>query len=212
MEGRLQWARRLGVWSVVSVLLIMVLGAWVKANGAGLACPDWPACYGRYLPPFPSADSGGTYEGEPVPYTHAQVLYEWVHRAVVSLAIIPVAAFALVTATSRSFGAPLRVIPSVALGLFLFQALVGALTVFTGNPPWATTWHLLNATLILVALVVAASHAYFVVPRPSVAKRTYRFTPSVHARGKGFTYPAEADVPAAPPGRFPGEATEERHG
>ena len=26
---------------------VIVLGAWVRATGSGLSCPDWPTCYGR---------------------------------------------------------------------------------------------------------------------------------------------------------------------
>jgi fused signal recognition particle receptor len=33
------------------VLLVVFVGAWVSATGAGLACPDFPTCRGEYLPP-----------------------------------------------------------------------------------------------------------------------------------------------------------------
>src|SRR3990172_1071506 len=29
---------------------LIVLGALVRAHGAGLACPDWPLCFGEAMP------------------------------------------------------------------------------------------------------------------------------------------------------------------
>ena len=29
---------------------LIVLGALVRAHGAGLACPDWPLCFGEFVP------------------------------------------------------------------------------------------------------------------------------------------------------------------
>jgi heme A synthase len=103
------------------------------------------------------------------------------------------------------------------MGLYLFQGLLGALTVVLrpANPPWATTWHLFNAILLLVVLVVATCHAYLVKQAAPVHIRKFSFTPSVHA-ARGYTYPdgrkAGPKEPAPEPqGPFPGE-TEERHG
>src|SRR3990172_2660892 len=34
----------------MAIFFLMVFGGYVKAIGAGLACPDWPLCYGQLLP------------------------------------------------------------------------------------------------------------------------------------------------------------------
>src|SRR5262245_49023267 len=31
---------------------LIVLGALVRAHEAGLACPDWPLCFGEFVPRF----------------------------------------------------------------------------------------------------------------------------------------------------------------
>lgn len=156
---RLLWLRRLSLLCVAMTLVLMALGAWVKATGSGLACPDWPQCYGEWLPPFPSQDNGGTHEGQPVPYTQAQVLYEWGHRAVVSLLLLPLAAFAFLALRSPDAHLLLRRLPVAAFLMYFAQAGLGAVTVVTGNPAWATTAHMVLATIFLTTLVVAATVA-----------------------------------------------------
>ncbi len=180
MEQRIPLLRRLGLLSVGLTILLMVLGAWVKANGAGLSCPDWPACYGKLLPPFPSYENGGTWHGQPVLYSQAQELYEWGHRAVVSLLFVPLAAFALVAAFGKTLRPALRWLPLAALGLYFFQAFLGAVTVLTGNPPWATTFHLATAVAFLTTQLVATCAAYFAPTAPTRLEPT---TPTAAAPG-----------------------------
>jgi len=214
MTRRIQLARRLGVASVALTFLLMILGAWVKANDAGLSCPDWPACYGEWLPPFPSYENGGTWDTDgdgdldPITYTQAQVLYEWTHRAVVGIIIVPVAAFALVTGLSPQLRPALRRLPAAAVGIYFLQAALGAITVITGNPPWATTMHLAMAVVWFATLLVATCFA-FLAPLP-VAKPEQEnpFGPRPGTPGMRFVYPGEET--AGPPALYPGE--EPRHG
>jgi heme a synthase len=125
---------------VAGVFVLIVLGALVRAHGAGLACPDWPLCF-----------------GEVVPRLDAKVAFEYGHRVVagsVAIAFAALAVLALRDRESRRSVGPLLAVAALLLGL---QILLGALTVWKLLASWSVTSHLLvgnafAAVLLLVAL------------------------------------------------------------
>ena len=132
-------ARRLAAGFVALLGLtwaLIVLGALVRAHAAGLACPDWPLCFGELVPRF-----------------NLQVAFEWAHRVTagaVSLAFAALAALALRRDATRRVTARLLAIAALLLAL---QILLGALTVWHLLAYWSVTAHLLTGTSFALALL-----------------------------------------------------------
>lgn len=118
---------------------LIVLGALVRAHDAGLACPDWPLCF-----------------GEVIPRMNLKVAFEWGHRLLagsVSICFVVLALLTLRQPAARARCGRLLVVAALLLGA---QVLLGALTVWQLLASWTVTSHLITGNAFAVALLWTA--------------------------------------------------------
>jgi len=109
---------RLAGWVALGASLLTVglvaYGAWVRASGSGLGCPDWPLC-----------------KGSVVPVLEGDTAIEFGHRLFAGITMLVAAAAALLAWRSRAENRVAAWLITGALGAILLQAALGGATVLT---------------------------------------------------------------------------------
>jgi heme A synthase len=129
-------ASRVAFAAVAAVFVLMTLGNVVSATGSGLACPDWPLCHGSVIPPL-----------------RPDVLIEYGHRLAALAASVLILATTIVT-LARTRAPGLRRLAWLVPILLAAQIALGGVTVLLKLPDLISTAHLINALLILAALII----------------------------------------------------------
>ncbi len=138
---RAQW---FGFGLVIGLLALTTLGGIVRVTDSGLACPDWPGCYGAVIP------SGDFGEHEAY-----QVWLEWTHRLVAALLGFVIIGWAIYTLRRWKHARRVWLTSAVAVALLAVQVILGGLTVTEQLEDEIVTSHL--ATAMLITMLVTAS-------------------------------------------------------
>jgi cytochrome c oxidase assembly protein subunit 15 len=127
------------VFTACATFVLIIAGALVTSNDAGLSIPDWPTSFGSFT----------------VPPLHGGIQYEWSHRAIagsIVLLTLTIAIWTMVAERRRW----MKLLGLAALGTVMAQAVLGGLTVLLMQPPWVSSAHAAVAqTFFCIAVLIA---------------------------------------------------------
>ncbi len=151
--------RRLATLTVCAVYFLILVGGIVRASGAGMGCPDWPTCFGKWVPPTEESQLPADYhERYAIGYENTQfnpvkTWTEYLNRLTgVTIGIL----IFLTVWRSRIYLKGDKAVFYISLAVFLlvgFQGWLGSTVVASNLKPVIITMHMLLALLIVALLV-----------------------------------------------------------
>lgn len=163
--------RRLGTLTIFAVYFVILVGGIVRASGAGMGCPDWPTCFGQWVPPTEESQLPANYHEiyaqrgyENTQFNPVKTWTEYTNR----LVGVTIGFLIFLTAwSSRIFLKTDKTIFYLALSSFFlvgFQGWLGSTVVASNLKPFMITLHMLLALFIVALLIytIARSQREFI--------------------------------------------------
>ncbi|RRA99013.1 COX15/CtaA family protein [Larkinella rosea] len=160
IDKREQLFRRLALLTVITIYLLIVAGGIVRSTGSGMGCPDWPRCFGRWIPPTEASQLppgyqaiyGAKLKGE-VEFNAVKTWIEYVNRLLGAFAGLLV--FALLVVSIPYLRRDKRVFYGSLLSFILIglNGWLGSRVVATELAPYLVTLHMLLAILVVFVLL-----------------------------------------------------------
>lgn len=145
--------------SLITIYLVILAGGIVRSTGSGMGCPDWPKCFGTYVPPVEESQLPTGYKekytvkGHPAVFNVYKTWTEYGNRligAVAGLIIVfqTVYAIRFLKTNAKYFWYSLLL--AVLMGS---QGVLGAKLVASYLAPILITLHMAVALLIMGILI-----------------------------------------------------------
>lgn len=156
-DRRLARFANMALATTVATYALILVGALVRAAGAGLGCPDWPRCFGSWIPPLEASQLPPGFD--PSQFNAALTWLEYCNRLLgVTIGLLIVATLVMALRWHRA--RPRLLWPSVAATVLVaFQGWLGGQVVRSGLEPWMITVHMIVALVIVTLLLYATFHA-----------------------------------------------------
>ena len=130
----------------VLIFINILFGPLVRATDSGLACPDWPLCHGKVIPP-----------------PEFRIWMEVGHRIYSGLLGFVVLALSIIVFKNSELRARFGLLAFTSLVVLVNQVILGKLTVTKLLDPGTVNMHLLNAVLLFTLIVSITAKANFIL-------------------------------------------------
>lgn len=159
--------RRLALLTVVVVYLLILIGGIVRSTGSGMGCPDWPKCFGSWLPPTEVSQLPPNYQeiygaklkGE-IEFNAFKTWTEYLNRLFGAFTGLMIFATLVASVSYIKKDRPVFTVSLLTFLLVGFQGWLGSKVVSNELAPWLVTLHMLLAIVIVFFLLYVVARTY----------------------------------------------------
>lgn len=159
--------QKLALLTVVVVYVLIVIGGIVRSTGSGMGCPDWPKCFGFWVPPTEVSELPANYQeifgaklkGE-VEFNVVKTWTEYLNRLFGVFTGLLIFATLLASIPFLKRDRPIFYMSLLAFLLVGFQGWLGAKVVSSELAPVMVTLHMLLAIVIVFVLIYTMARSY----------------------------------------------------
>ncbi len=165
-DSHLQKFKVLGSLTILAVYFLILVGGIVRASGAGLGCPDWPTCFGRWIPPTSASDLPEDYQRTYAERGYGNTRFNVTKTWTEYLNRLTGVSIGFLIFLTLIFSWPFRKTDTVVFYLSLFtlflvgfQGWLGARVVESKLHPGMVTVHMIAALTIVALLIYAITRS-----------------------------------------------------
>lgn len=149
--------QKVALTTVGATIFLIFIGGLVRASGAGLGCPDWPKCFGMWIPPTSAAELPLGYDMSQ--FSVFKTWTEYINRLIGVIIGLLITASFILSFRYREKQPAVFYSSTAAFVMVLVQGWLGGQVVMTGLDEWLITLHMLLAMLIMMTLIYAVYKA-----------------------------------------------------
>lgn len=154
---KLNTYQKTAITTVCATIFLIFIGGLVRASGSGLGCPDWPKCFGLWIPPASVADLPAGFD--PSQFNVFKTWTEYINRLIGVIIGVLITTTFLLSFRYRKSKPSITISSAAAFVFVLVQGWLGGQVVKTGLSEWLITIHMVLAMAIMVILLYAAFKA-----------------------------------------------------
>lgn len=154
--------RYMGLLTILVVYTLILVGGVVRTTGSGMGCPDWPTCFGQWIPPVSESELPANYQQIYADRGYLETEFNatktWIEYANRLLGVTTGLLILLTVVFSYRFlkiDKPVFYFSLAAFILVAFQGWLGSRVVASNLMPGMITAHMITAQIIVGLLIYA---------------------------------------------------------
>jgi len=170
---KLNTYQKVALTTVGATIFLIFVGGLVRASGAGLGCPDWPKCFGLWIPPTSASELPAQFDLSQ--FNVFKTWTEYINRLIGAVIGLLITATLALSFRYRKEQPVVLYSSAAAFVLVLLQGWLGGQVVMTGLSEWLITLHMLLAMIIMMVLTYAVFKASQEQLQVHISKPTSRW-------------------------------------